>query len=253
MTQNEPPFSQPRAQSGATKASQSKRGAKPTGERGRAQRADKGADKRERILKAAIKVFARKGFYAARVSEIAKAAGVADGTIYLYFRNKDDVLTSVFETRITRLVDALREIVASDASFEARFRRIVELQLGVLEGQRDLAEVLTVNLRQSTKLLKQYATPFFLQYLEVIAGLVAEAQRDGIIRAEVHPRVVARALWGALDGVALTWAIGGGEAGQLAKAAPQVASVFLAGLLPTDAPRADTSATASSVREARDA
>lgn len=198
--------------------------------RARPSRSERTADKRERILKAAIKVFARKGFYAARVSEIAKAAGVADGTIYLYFRNKDDVLTSVFESRITRLVEVLREIVGAGGTFEERFTRIVELQLGVLEGRRDLAEVVTVNLRQSSKLLKQFAAPFFVQYLEVMAGLIAEAQREGAVRSDISPRLVARSLWGALDGIALTWAIGGGEAGQLARAAPQVASLFLEGM-----------------------
>ncbi len=236
MTDNEPPFSAREPRPKTRKTRRSARDAESVAERGRSRRAERSADKRERILKAAIKVFARKGFYAARVSEIAKAAGVADGTIYLYFRNKDDVLISVFESRLTRLVAALREIVASDASFEDRFRRIVELQLGLLEGQRDLAEVLTVNLRQSTKLLKHYSAPFFLQYLEVIAGLVADAQRGGILRTDLNPRVVARSLWGALDGVALTWAIGGGEAGQLAKIAPQVASVFLFGLRTASAP-----------------
>jgi TetR/AcrR family fatty acid metabolism transcriptional regulator len=195
-------------------------------------KADKPApDKREKILRAAVKVFARKGFYATRVSEIAKAAGVADGTIYLYFENKDDVLISVFEDRITKLLVVLREEIAKSSGFEDGFRRIVELQLGLLDGQRDLAEVITVNLRQSSKLLKQYATPLFTQYLELIAGLVAEGQREGVVRADLNPRIVARSLWGALDGVAVTWAIGGGEAGQLAKAAVQVGDVFLAGLV----------------------
>lgn len=242
MPENESPFSE-LAQREPAKVRKSRRRESATSEkRARPTRSERSADKRERILKAAIKVFARKGFYAARVSEIAKAAGVADGTIYLYFRNKDDVLTSVFESRITRLVEVLREIVGSGGTFEERFRRIVELQLGVLEGRRDLAEVVTVNLRQSSKLLKQFAAPFFVQYLEVMAGLIAEAQQSGAVRADVSPRVVARALWGALDGVALTWAIGGGEAGQLARAAPQVANVFLAGLLANGGANATASA-----------
>lgn len=198
------------------------------------------ADKRERILKGAIKVFARKGFYAARVSEIAKAAGVADGTIYLYFRNKEDVLVSVFEDRITQLVKVLREAVAEDAPFEHRFRRVVELQLGLLEGQRDLAEVVTVNLRQSPKMLKQYALPLFTQYLEVIASLIADGQQRGAVRLDVNPRVIARSLWGALDGIAVTWALGSGEASHLSRAAQQVSSFFLSGLLASE-PMLDTS------------
>jgi TetR/AcrR family fatty acid metabolism transcriptional regulator len=204
-----------------------KKAARATGE----PAASRGPDKRERILRAAVKVFARKGFYAARVSEIAKAAGVADGTIYLYFENKDDVLVSLFDDRLTRLIAVLeKEIATEGLSFEQRFRRVVELQLGLLDGQRELAEVVTVNLRQSTRLLKQYATPLFTKYLDVMARLITEGQRDGVVRADVSPRVVARSLWGALDALALTWAIGGGEAGHLAKAGKQVGDLFLGGI-----------------------
>lgn len=195
-------------------------------------------DKRERILRAAIKVFARKGFYATRVSEIAKAAGVADGTIYLYFQNKDDVLVSIFQDRITKLVQFLREELGKLEGFEARFGRLVEVQLGLLEGHRDLAEVVTVNLRQSSRLLKQYAAPLFTEYLEVVANLIQEGQSTGTVRADVHPFIVARSLWGALDGVALTWALRGGEAGELQRAASQIAAMFLDGLRAT--PNNDT-------------
>lgn len=189
-----------------------------------------GGDKRERILRAAIKVFARKGFYATRVSEIAKAAGVADGTIYLYFENKDAVLVSIFEDRITRLLEVLRREVAAAGTFDEKIARIVMLQLGQLEGQRDLAEVITVNLRQSSRLLKQYAAPLFIEYLEVLSGVIAEGQREGVVRPDAHPRILARALYGALDGVALTWALGGAEPGTLVKAANQIVALFLDGI-----------------------
>jgi TetR/AcrR family fatty acid metabolism transcriptional regulator len=193
-------------------------------------RSEGGADKRERILRGAIKVFARKGFYATRVSEIAKAAGVADGTIYLYFKNKDDVLISIFEDRLSKLLVVLEQEIAAGEGAEDKLRRVIELQLGLLEGQRDLAEVITVNLRQSSRLLKQYATPLFMKYLEIIAGLIAEGQREGVLRSDVHPLLAARALWGALDGVALTWALGGAEPGHLKKSAHHVARMFLEGL-----------------------
>jgi TetR/AcrR family fatty acid metabolism transcriptional regulator len=212
---NERPFTGARA----TKSAEP--GAEPA-------RVDPKADKRERILRAAVKVFARKGFYATRVSEIAKAAGVADGTIYLYFESKDDVLVSLFQDRIVKLIAALEEAIAAAGDFDARFRRVV----GLLDGRRELAEVVTVNLRQSSKLLKQYATPLFSQYLEVVAKLVADGQTEGAVRADVSPRLVARSLYGALDGVAMTWALGGGEAGQLKKAAAQVSELFLRGLKP---------------------
>src|SRR6185369_13505695 len=94
-----------------------------------------------------------------------------------------------------------------------RIRRLIELQLGLLEGERDLAEVVTVNLRQSTKLLKQYAARRFMEYLELMANVIAEGQQRGELRSDVSPRIVARAIFGALDGIALTWALGAHEPG----------------------------------------
>ena len=187
-------------------------------------------DKRDRILNAAIKVFAKNGFYATRVSEIAKAAGVADGTIYLYFKNKDDVLISIFEDGIRRLLTILRKVAASDDPVEQRIKRIIELQLGLLEDQRDLAEVITVNLRQSSRLLKQYGAPLFMEYIEVLAGVVDEGQEQGTFRSDLNSRVVARALFGALDGILLTWALGEADPQALRRAASHCASLFLDGL-----------------------
>src|SRR5580692_1194158 len=91
-------------------------------------------DKRERILEAAVRVFAKKGFHATRVSEVAKAAGVADGTIYLYFKSKDQLLVSLFEDRVERLLRFLQTELPKIASASEKLRRIIELQLGLLEG-----------------------------------------------------------------------------------------------------------------------
>ena len=189
-------------------------------------------DKRERILRAAVKVFAKNGFYATRVSEVAKAAGVADGTIYLYFKSKDELLVSLFEDRVERLLAFMREELPKHDTAPDRLRRVIEMQLGLLEGERDLAEVITVILRQSTKLMKEYAAPRFLSYLDAIARIVADGQAHGDFRTDVSPHLVARSLFGALDGVALTWALGRAEQGGLVRAAGQLADVFLRGLLP---------------------
>ncbi|MBI2393113.1 MAG: TetR/AcrR family transcriptional regulator [Deltaproteobacteria bacterium] len=197
---------------------------------GRASRAREG-DKRERILRAATRVFARKGFYATKVSEVAKAAGVADGTIYLYFKNKDDLLVSLFEDRIMLLLAALERALAERPTPEERLRCVIEMQLGLLEGERDLAEVITVNLRQSTRLMKQYAAPKFMLYLDAIARVVAEGQKAGAFRTDVSPHLMARTIFGALDGIIMTWALGKAEPGGLSRASTQVADVLLAGLL----------------------
>jgi TetR/AcrR family fatty acid metabolism transcriptional regulator len=197
----------------------------------RAKRRDPGIEgKRERILRAAIKVFARKGFYSTRVSEIAKAAGVADGTIYLYFKNKDDVLISIFQDNTSLLVARLTEAIAREPSFEAKLRVCVDIQSGLLEGSRDLAEVVTVNLRQSSRLLKQYGAPMFGKYLDTLAGVFEEGQAQGTVRKDLSPRVLARALWGSLDAITLGFALGGGDEQAMRRSAQQVATVFLEGV-----------------------
>jgi TetR/AcrR family fatty acid metabolism transcriptional regulator len=205
-------------------ASERKRG------KGSKKREGVAADKRERILRAAIKVFARKGFYSTRVSEIAKAAGVADGTIYLYFKNKDDVLISIFQDRISKLLDHLGAAIAAESTFEGKLRACVDLQLGLLDGSRELAEVITVNLRQSSRLLKQYGLPLFGRYLETISGVFEFGQEQGVVRKDLHPRVLSRAMWGAIDAIALGWALGGGDENTLKRGAQQVAITFLDGV-----------------------
>jgi TetR/AcrR family fatty acid metabolism transcriptional regulator len=201
-----------------------------------AERPARGGDKRQRILDAAVRVFAKKGFYATRVSEVAKAAGVADGTIYLYFKSKDELLVSLFEDRVERLLAFLQTELPNTATASEKLRRIIELQLGLLEGERDLAEVVTVILRQSTKLMKEYAAPKFTAYLDAIASVVADGQTSGELRADVSPHLAARAIFGALDGITMTWALGKADRGGLVRASGQLAEIVLRGLAPTPAP-----------------
>ncbi len=198
-----------------------------------APRERKSGDKRERILAAAVRVFAKSGFFDARVSDVAKAAGVADGTIYLYFTSKEQLLVSLFEDRVDKLLSFMHTDLTKLPSAKEKLRRVIELQLGLLEGERDLAEVITVIVRQSSKLLKEYATPKFSAYLDAIARIVAEGQAAGDFRTDVSPGLVARATFGALDGVTFTWALGRAEEGALVRAAGQIADLFLRGLSPS--------------------
>jgi TetR/AcrR family fatty acid metabolism transcriptional regulator len=192
----------------------------------------RGGDKRERILAAAVRVFAKNGFHATRVSDVAKAAGVADGTIYLYFKSKDELLVSLFEDRVEKLLSYVEQEIPKQPDAASKLRRIIELQLGLLEGERELAEVITVIIRQSSKLLKEFAAPKFVSYLDVIAHVVADGQARGEFRRDLPASLVARATFGALDGIALTWALGKAEKGALARAAGQLAELVLRGLAP---------------------
>jgi len=179
-----------------------------------------------------VKVFARNGFHATRVSEVAKAAGVADGTIYLYFKSKEELLFSLFEDRVQKLLVYMRDDLPKEPSAPARLRAVIAMQLGLLEGERELAEVITISIRQSTRLMKEFAAPHFLGYLDAIAKIIAEGQADGDFRRDVSPHIAARAIFGALDGITLTWALGRAEQGALGRAAGQLTDVLLRGLAP---------------------
>lgn len=239
MADTEPPFNWEDSLSGDPEESAPAAAPAKKKRKSPVRKKDVGEGKRERILRAAIKVFARKGFYSTRVSEIAKAAGVADGTIYLYFKNKDDVLISIFQDYTTRLIAMMSEAISQQDGFEAKLRVCVDIQLGLLDGSRELAEVVTVNLRQSAKLLKQYGAPLFGRYLETLASVFEEGQAQHAVRADLSPRVLARALWGALDAITLGWALGGGDEQAMKRSAQQVATTFLDGVRMRPANRVD--------------
>jgi TetR/AcrR family fatty acid metabolism transcriptional regulator len=165
------------------------------------------ADKRARILEAAVRVFANRGFFGARVAEIARAAGVADGTIYLYFKSKDDLLICLFEDRMRRILAALKTALADHERPLDRLRCAILQHLDLVEQDRALVEVLTVELRQSAKFMREYRNPPFAEFLQVIESIVAQGQRDGSIRRGPSPTLIARALFGALDELSLARAL----------------------------------------------
>ncbi|GMV44246.1 MAG: hypothetical protein AMXMBFR64_59620 [Myxococcales bacterium] len=191
-------------------------------------RTDRTGDKRSRIVDAAIKVFAEKGFFTARVSEIAREAGVADGTIYLYFENKDDLLIQVFEESMVRVVESLTVALRGAVGPEDKLRRFVEHHLALVEDNRELAEVLTVELRQSAKFMKEHKNPRFAEYLRIAAEIYEEGIERGVFRPDITPWLQARALFGMLDELALTWVLG--RAFDIRRAADEVHGVLMNGL-----------------------
>ncbi len=166
-------------------------------------------DKRERILDAAETVFAQHGFFAAKVSEIAKEAGVADGTIYLYFKNKDDLLISLFESRMERVNAYLATNVAKHRAPKEKLIAFIRAYLALVKEQPAAAEVLTVELRQSAKFMKgQPANPKFAELLRLLASIVADGQAEGIFTDAIPAPVAARMIFGLVDEMALAWLLG---------------------------------------------
>ena len=169
--------------------------------------ADRGGDKRERILQAAERVFAKRGFFAARVSEIAKDAGVADGTIYLYFKNKDDLLISLFVARMHQVNDELRAQVAKEKTPLGQLRAFIRRYLQLVADEPAAAEVLTIELRQSSKFMKEYDNPQFADFLRLLGGIIAAGQERGELDAQVPSHVAARMIFGMLDELSLAWVL----------------------------------------------
>jgi TetR/AcrR family fatty acid metabolism transcriptional regulator len=162
-------------------------------------------DKRDAILRAAIRTFARSGFFSAQVADVARTAGVAAGTVYLYFRGKDDLLVSIFERVMREAIGEGRAALAGIEDPLERLRRIAHLHLDRLSRDRDLAVVFQVELRQSTKFMERFSTTLLREYLGILRDVIAQGQASGVVRADLNPTLAAKMLFGALDEMATNW------------------------------------------------
>jgi TetR/AcrR family fatty acid metabolism transcriptional regulator len=187
------------------------------------------SDKREAILRAAVKVFAQKGYFNSKVSDIAGEAGIADGTVYLYFKSKDEILHSVFDQAMAVFIDqGKRELAAIERPAD-RLRKIAELHLERLGADRDLAIVFQVELRGSIKFMQEFSAAGFADYLDVIRQTVEDGQRSGDFRNDVKPVIAAKILYGALDEMVTNWVLSKKKY-ELAPMAEEVLKTFFGGM-----------------------
>src|SRR5215204_4429634 len=163
------------------------------------------APKRDAILRAAIDVFAERGYFNAQVADVARAAGVAAGTVYLYFRGKDDLLVSIFDRTVRETLASGRAAVASLDDPAERLRRFARLHLGMLGRDRNLAIVFQVELRQSVKFMERFSSTLLRDYLGQIRSAFADGQAAGAFRADFNPTTAAKMFFGALDEMATNW------------------------------------------------
>jgi TetR/AcrR family fatty acid metabolism transcriptional regulator len=161
--------------------------------------------KRDAILRAAIDVFAERGYFNAQVADVARAAGVAAGTVYLYFKNKDDLLVSIFERSMRDGLAVGRAAVADLGDPRERLRRLARGHLARLGADRKLAIVFQVELRQSTKFMERFSSTLLRDYLGLIREAIADGQREGLFRSDIKPTSAAKILFGALDEMATNW------------------------------------------------
>jgi TetR/AcrR family transcriptional regulator, fatty acid metabolism regulator protein len=186
-------------------------------------------DKRQQIIDAAVRVFARTGYYNSRVSDIAREAGIASGTIYLYFETKDEILVTLFREAMAQWVRHARREIAGEPDAVAKIRRLVALHFSVLEGNPDLAEVVQVELRQGHKFFRGASAHEVSAYFDLIRGILEEGMAAGMIRIDIEPKLATKMLFGAMDQVATSWVLGK-RGYRLTDAAEPVATIFLRGV-----------------------
>ncbi|MBE3563112.1 MAG: TetR/AcrR family transcriptional regulator [Hydrogenibacillus schlegelii] len=170
-----------------------------------ARRSGEKGEKYEAILNAAIKVFAEAGYHGAQVSRIAREAGVADGTIYLYFSGKADLLVSVFRSYLSRHVERLRAVLAEESDVPAKLRRLVWEHFRPLSEHYELAVVTQVELRQADPALRGRINEILRSYLDVIDGLIEEGKAAGIFRRDIETHLMRKMIFGTLDETVTSW------------------------------------------------
>jgi TetR/AcrR family fatty acid metabolism transcriptional regulator len=163
--------------------------------------------KREAILRAATRVFARNGYFNSKVADIARAASVADGTVYLYFKSKEEILHSIFDQNMAEAIASGRKLIEKVSDPKEKLRRIAMLHLERLGADRDLAIVFQVELRGSTKFMQEFSAAGFAEYLGLLRKTFEEGQRSGVFRKDLNAKLVSKILFGALDEMATNWII----------------------------------------------
>ena len=186
-------------------------------------------DKYQRILEAAIKVFAEQGFFQSTIAQIAKEAGVADGTIYLYFKNKDDILVQFFNYKAKQVFDGFREEVNRAESAVDKLRNLVRRHLAEFQRDRNMAILYQFETHQSSRLAEEQIKEMSNMYLDIVAEIMEQGQQEGLMRKNLYLSLVKRFILGAVDEVINTWIHSGGEYDLVSMADPLV-DLFIEGV-----------------------
>jgi len=188
--------------------------------------------RRAEILRAAVEVFADRGYFSARMREVAERAGVADGTLYLYFKGKEDLLVSILEEYAEAFLTRARRDAERITDPNEKLRIVVERHLFSMESDRALAQVFQIELRHTRRFLRQIAKGKVAQYLGLLQEIIGEGRRSGAFRTDVPIEVAARAVFGAVDEVVTAWVLAS-RPWPLAEHAKPLVGLILRGLVAT--------------------
>ncbi len=161
--------------------------------------------KYKQIIDAAVKVISENGYHGSQVAKIAKQAGVADGTIYLYFKNKDDILVSVFQEKMGQFIEKISERIDTENKADDKLLKLIEMHFLQLENDHDLAVVTQLELRQSNIELRTQINQVLKAYLDVLDAIIQEGIDDRIFHQDLNIRLVRQMVFGTLDEIVTNW------------------------------------------------
>ncbi len=194
------------------------------------------SDKYRRILEAAIKVFARHGFFHSTVSQVAKEAGVADGTIYLYFKNKDDILLQFFQYKTEQVIGRFRKEMEKAGNAKDKLRNLIRCHLEEFQKDMDMAIVYQSETRRThNKLVEEQINDLTRTYLGLVSEIIEQGQEEGSMRKDLYLGLVKRFILGAVEEVINTWVLAGGQY-DLTSMADPLADLYLRGIGPSEIP-----------------
>ncbi len=193
---------------------------------------NRSADKYQRILDAAVAVFAEKGFFVSRVSDIADRADVADGTVYLYFKNKDEILAAAINTAFDGFMRTARTELEKLPTPLDRLRRLAYLHLEALGANRNMAVVFQMELRQSTRFLSEFSHGHLVEYFSLVRQAICDGKASGEFRRDLPEKIAANCFFGAIDEMVTSWVLSAKDY-PLAHVAEPVLDILLNGMRTT--------------------
>ncbi len=186
-------------------------------------------EKYQRILDAAVAVFAERGFHSARVADIASRAGVADGTVYLYFRNKEEILMAAINSAFDAFMKHARIELEKIESPLDKLKHLAYLHLDSLGSNRNMAVVLQMELRQSVRFLEAFSHHQMVEYFGLVRDCIRQGQQQGLLRPDINEKIAANCFFGAIDEMVTSWVLAE-EDYPLSQAAESVTNIILKGL-----------------------
>ncbi len=185
--------------------------------------------KRKNILESATRVFAKKGFSDTKIQDIANECGVAHGTIYLYFKSKDDLFMSIFQENLAELIAYIGSEIQKETSSKGKFKRMISLQLEIIESNPDLTKLILIEFPGTGKFLNNGNIDVLSNYIDLIGDLLDEGIKEGTFSTGIRTEIAATMIYAAMQGVATRWLLDG-MSYSLKEIEEQIANFLLKGL-----------------------